>query len=108
MSKGISSLLGVVALLVLPYGSVTSATNPPVTIARVTPARATVTAAAQPTAWPATVPAISRLAGNPPDSSPIQHVVIIDEENHSFDNVFGRYCRQVANGLIARDACDGH
>jgi phospholipase C len=36
----------------------------------------------------------------PPPLSPIKHVVIIYQENHSFDNVFGRYCVQTGR-------CDG-
>src|SRR3989442_5765128 len=43
--------------------------------------------------------------------SPIRHVVLIDEENHSFDNVLGRVCADVANGTIDRPGrgmgCDG-
>ncbi len=36
----------------------------------------------------------------PPPISPIKHVVIIYQENHSFDNVFGRYCAESGR-------CDG-
>ena len=36
----------------------------------------------------------------PPAVSPIKHVVIIYQENHSFDNVFGRYC-------VESGTCDG-
>ena len=36
----------------------------------------------------------------PPPISPIKHVVIIYQENHSFDNVFGRYC-------VDSGTCDG-
>jgi phospholipase C len=36
----------------------------------------------------------------PPPVSPIKHVVIIYQENHSFDNVFGRYC-------VESGTCDG-
>jgi phospholipase C len=36
----------------------------------------------------------------PPNLSPIRHVVIIYQENHSFDNVFGRLCARTG-------ACDG-
>jgi phospholipase C len=43
--------------------------------------------------------------------NPIQHVVVVLLENHSFDNVFGPYCNDVATGLIVRsgldDGCDG-
>ena len=44
-------------------------------------------------------------------ASPIRHVVIIYQENHSFDNVLGRYCSQVKSGARVRsgvnDGCDG-
>ena len=44
--------------------------------------------------------------------SPIQHVVIIFEENHSFDNVLGKFCVEVRLGQIVRPGaaarCDGH
>jgi phospholipase C len=37
-------------------------------------------------------------------SSPIKHVVIIYQENHSFDNVLGVLCQDVVNG---QKRCDG-
>src|SRR5438128_11571272 len=37
-----------------------------------------------------------------PLHTPIRHVVLIDEENHSFDNVLGRFCADVAAGVITR------
>jgi phospholipase C len=44
-------------------------------------------------------------------TGPIRHVVVIYEENHSFDNVLGRLCKLVSDGSIVRpgagDACDG-
>ena len=44
-------------------------------------------------------------------TNPIQHIVIIFQENHSFDNVLGRYCLQVKSGAIVRAGlnmpCDG-
>lgn len=44
-------------------------------------------------------------------SSPIQHVVIIDMENHTFDNILGDFCVQQAAGSIQRAGlnmgCDG-
>jgi len=40
-------------------------------------------------------------------ASPIQHVVILDQENHSFDNILGRLCAAVAGGTIAHAPCDG-
>src|SRR5207342_3618998 len=45
------------------------------------------------------------------DPSPIRHVVILFQENHSFDDVFGRFCVDQAAGTIVRDGlnmpCDG-
>jgi phospholipase C len=45
------------------------------------------------------------------DPTPIRHVVILFQENHSFDDVFGRFCADVADGAIVRDGlnmpCDG-
>ncbi len=44
-------------------------------------------------------------------SSPIQHVIVILEENHSFDNVLGKLCAEVSSGQIIRPgkdaSCDG-
>jgi hypothetical protein len=40
------------------------------------------------------------LAASPPNGSPIQHVVIIDMENHTFDNVLGKLCASTGR-------CDG-
>ncbi len=44
-------------------------------------------------------------------ASPITHVVIIDEENHSFDDVLGKLCVEQAQGTVVRAglnmACDG-
>src|SRR5262249_47745422 len=43
--------------------------------------------------------------------SPIQHVILIDEENHSFNDLLGKYCIEQAQGLIRRegsnDGCIG-
>jgi phospholipase C len=58
---------------------------------------------------------LPRSAGSEPASattaSPIRHIVIIYQENHSFDNVLGRFCVQVANGARVRaglnDTCGG-
>src|SRR5207247_3978710 len=52
-------------------------------------------AAAAP-AWAAPRPSAIRLG----TGTPIQHVIIVDLENHSFDNVLGRFCVQSAR-------CDG-
>lgn len=56
------------------------------------------------------VPTRSTTPTNPPPS-PIKHVVVIYQENHSFDNVLGIYCSQVAAGVIHRAGaaakCDG-
>src|SRR5437868_5875235 len=41
-------------------------------------------------------------------STPIQHVVVIDQENHSFDNVLGRVCADIASGTLpGHQPCDG-
>jgi phospholipase C len=44
-----------------------------------------------------------------PSDSPIQHVVVIYQENHSFDNVLGRFCMQTArcNGATQGTLHDG-
>jgi phospholipase C len=41
------------------------------------------------------------LAAEPPNGSPIQNIVIIDMENHTFDNVLGKLCAQTPG------RCDG-
>src|SRR5262249_12113812 len=50
-------------------------------------------------------------AGPRANQTPIRHVVILFQENHSFDDVFGRFCADVADGTIVRDGlhmpCDG-
>jgi phospholipase C len=38
---------------------------------------------------------------------PIRHVVVIDQENRSFDHVFGFYCRAVHQLIFNRAPCDG-
>jgi phospholipase C len=45
----------------------------------------------------------------PPEVSPIRHVVIVYQENHSFDNVFGRLCAQTrtCDGAIRGTLPDG-
>ena len=65
----------------------------------------------------ATGPVTAETAGGPAhggapfDVVPIQHVVIIDQENHSFDNVLGLFCAKVASMEIVRPGvdspCDG-
>ena len=40
--------------------------------------------------------AVSRVS-TPPVGMPIQHIVIIFQENHTFDNLFGNLCTQQAN-----------
>jgi phospholipase C len=56
----------------------------------------------------ATTPAVSPSKAQP---SPIKHVVIILQENHSFDNVLGKFCAEVADHKVKRggsdDQCDG-
>jgi phospholipase C len=49
-------------------------------------------------------PGLSARAGV---ASPIMHVVIIDQENHSFDNVLGRLCLQLGRCEGPRTAADG-
>ncbi|MDP9329997.1 MAG: hypothetical protein M3P11_05065 [Actinomycetota bacterium] len=40
--------------------------------------------------------------------TPIQHVVVIDQENHSFDDTLGKLCAEITNGTITgHDQCDG-
>jgi len=39
--------------------------------------------------------------------TPIRHVVVVFQENHSFDNVLGRYCSLVDSGAIDRASCAG-
>jgi phospholipase C len=59
--------------------------------------------------------ATARPASTTPDAanavlagSPIDHVVIVYQENHSFDEVLGLLCAQVAAGtLTRRNGCDG-
>jgi phospholipase C len=41
------------------------------------------------------------------DPSPIQHVVIIEQENHSFDNVLGGICVEATAGENSHAPCDG-
>jgi phospholipase C len=41
------------------------------------------------------------------DPSPIQHVVVIEQENHSFDNVLGSLCVQATAGQNSHAPCDG-
>jgi len=49
--------------------------------------------------------------GHSEATTPIRHVVVIDLENHSFDNVLGKFCVDVARGAIhrpgAHEPCDG-
>jgi phospholipase C len=44
-------------------------------------------------------------------ASPIRHIVIIDQENHSFDDMLGKFCTEQAAREIVRaglnQACDG-
>jgi phospholipase C len=40
--------------------------------------------------------------------TPIQHVVIIDQENHSFDDTLGKLCAQIEDGAVTgHEPCDG-
>jgi hypothetical protein len=41
-------------------------------------------------------------------ATPIRHVVIIYQENHSFDNVLGKLCSEIGSGAITgHQPCDG-
>ncbi|MEA2507534.1 MAG: hypothetical protein QOH48_2152 [Actinomycetota bacterium] len=40
--------------------------------------------------------------------TPIHHVVIIDQENRSFDHVLGKLCAEVASGRIVRPGNNSH
>jgi phospholipase C len=50
-------------------------------------------------------------AGASTTARPIQHVVVILQENHSFDNVLGKFCSEVSSGALKRPGkgahCDG-
>jgi phospholipase C len=46
---------------------------------------------------------VGRTAAAVKVDSPIQHVVFIDEENHSFNDLLGKYCVEQSQGLIRRD-----
>ena len=54
------------------------------------------------------------IAGKPPVSrssastSPIRHVVVIVEENHSFNDILGKFCAEVASGQIIRAGVNDH
>jgi len=39
--------------------------------------------------------------------TPIEHVVLILQENHSFDDVLGKLCAEATGGTIDRASCDG-
>jgi phospholipase C len=41
-------------------------------------------------------------------ASPIQHVVVLLMENHSFDNVLGKFCNEVSTRKIVRPGPDAH
>lgn len=50
-------------------------------------------------------------AGSSSNASPIKHVIILLQENHSFDNVLGAFCAEVSGGELVRPGydskCDG-
>jgi len=52
-------------------------------------------------------PTTSEPASDPADTTPIQHVVVLFQENHSFDNVLGRFCSLADSGVIDRAHCAG-
>ncbi len=73
-----------------------SATNTPTVNASNTPARpantpapAPATATARPVA--PSVPTLAALVPTIPSGSPIQHIIVIMKENHTFDNYFGQF-----------------
>jgi phospholipase C len=40
--------------------------------------------------------------------TPIQHVIIIDQENHSFDDTLGKLCAEIDDGTVTgHEPCDG-
>ncbi len=44
----------------------------------------------------------------PTVAKPVKHVVVIYQENHSFDNLLGKLCAEIASGQITGHAsCDG-
>lgn len=49
--------------------------------------------------------------GTPPTRSPIRHVIVIDMENRSFDNILGKLCAEHARHALQRSGfdmgCDG-
>jgi len=47
-------------------------------------------------------------AGAATSATPIRHVVVILEENHSFDNVLGKFCSEVDGGALTRPGKDAH
>ena len=57
------------------------------------------------------VAARSGASPKPKAQGPIQHVVFVMQENHSFDDVFGKFCAEVDSGQIVRagvnDPCHG-
>ena len=72
------------------------------TIVAVTVALALSTSAAGSAASPASAAGTTAAAPNP-----ITHVVVILEENHSFDNVLGKFCAEVQSGSLKRPGKDG-
>ncbi len=77
--------------------------------------RAAVTIVLGALAWPVTSatggpgPSTASAASLPTTSAnPIKHVVVILEENHSFDNVLGKFCAEVDGGQIKRPGKDAH
>src|SRR5437868_797980 len=56
--------------------------------------------------WAAPTPAHHAAASSVTSDSPIKHVVLIYQENHSFDNVLGRLCA-TNDSTLERAHCDG-
>ncbi len=39
--------------------------------------------------------------------TPVQHIVVVFQENHSFDNALGKLCVKATKGMIDRSPCEG-
>ena len=53
-----------------------------------------------------TMPGVARAASGPNTRTAIKHVVVIVQENHTFDNYFANYCRRRIEAKL-RPHCDG-
>jgi phospholipase C len=76
----------------LPENTATTAPSPTtVPTATASPKNTRVPATAAPVSAPTTLPTIAASVPNAPSNSPIQHVIVIMKENHTFDNYFGQF-----------------